>query len=459
MNSNTLLQRVLPWAAAPVLALVVVACSGNGDDDPTPPGLSSSPAASTYDSAVPVEWHELFYTRIKATGVNPPTASRIFGYAGVALYESILPGMSDYQTLQGQLNAFPTGTIPAPENAPYHWPTVANRALAVVGTSFLASSTTQINAKEQQFLTQFEATQSADVISRSVAYGEVVANAVLAWAATDGIGTQGTCGSTFTPPVLPGVGGWTPISPATGVGLLPCWGNLRTFAVDDTSECAPVGAPAFSTSTSSAWYAQALLVYNTTGDAGAALSTDQAAIANYWADGATQTGTPPGHWVAIACQMSSELPLALDRSAEAFARVGIAVADAFTTCWKAKYVDYLMRPATYIRANIDAAWDPLLGTPNFPTYISGHSTQSGAAATVLMDMLGPVAFTDTCHSRLNPELSFTDRSYASFAEAGAEAAVSRLYGGIHFAFDNVDGSDSGECVGNIINANVHFRRP
>lgn len=441
-----------------VLALGAGACSGGDDDDP-PPGLSSSPAASTFDSDVAVQWHELFYSRIKATGVNPPTASRIFGYAGVALYESILPGMNGYQTLQGQLNAFPAGTIPAPENAPYHWPTVANRALAVIGGGFMSSSVTQFNVLEGQFLDQFETTQSADVITRSVARGEAVANAVLAWAATDGIATQGTCGSTFTVPVLPGAGGWTPVAPATGVGLLPCWGNLRTFAVTDTSECLPVGAPGFSTSTSSAWYAQALLVYNTTGDLGANLSTDQRAIANYWSDGATTTGTPPGHWVAITCQMSDELPLALDRSAEAFARVGIAVADAFTTCWRAKYDDYLMRPVTYIRANIDANWDPLLSTPNFPTYISGHSTQSGAAATVLMDMLGPVAFTDTCHSRLNPELSFTDRSFASFAEAGAEAAVSRLYGGIHFAFDNVDGSDSGECVGHVINANVHFRTP
>src|SRR6185503_4298643 len=109
----------------------------------------------------------------------------------------------------------------------------------------------------------------------------------------------------------------------------------------------------------------------------------QLAIANYWGDAATVTGTPPGHWVAITCQMSTDMPLALDRSAEAFARVGIAVADSFTTCWKEKYTSYLQRPVTYIRDNIDATWDPVLGTPNFPTYISGHSTQSGAAAAVL----------------------------------------------------------------------------
>jgi hypothetical protein len=456
---RTSLQRLLPLFLAGSCTLFGAACSGGSHHDESSPGVASSPLVSTYDADVAVEWNELFYKRVKATNVNPPAASRILGYAGVALYECLIPGMPEYQTLQGQLNAFPAGTIPTPENKRHHWPTVANRALAVIGTSFFPTSTTEINALENQFKTEFEATQSASVIARSVAYGEAVAQAVLAWAATDGIANQASCGAAFVPPVLPVNGGWTPVAPASGVGLLPCWGDLRTFAVDDTSECAPVGAPPFSTAPTSAWFAHALLVYNTTGDAGANLSADQLAIANYWSDGATATGTPPGHWIAITCQMANDLPLKLDRAAEAFARVGIAVADAFTTCWKTKFTAYLVRPVTYIRANIDAAWDPLLATPNFPTYISGHSTQSGAAATVLTDMLGPVSFTDTCHSRLNPELGFTDRTFASFSDAAAEAAQSRMYGGIHYAFDNVDGSDSGECVGNIINANVHFRRP
>ncbi len=457
MKSN---HELLGWALAPLLLLSATACSNSSDDDDPPPGLSSSAAASTFDSAVPVQWHELLYTRIKAAGTNPPAASRFFGYVGVALYESIAPGMPDHLTLQGQLNAFPAGTIPTPVDAPHHWPTVANRALSVVCTSFLPASQPQFDALEAQFLVQFQGTESAEVITRSVAHGEAVANAVLAWAAADGIASLAACGAAFVPPVLPAAGGWSPIAPATGNGLLPCWGNLRTFAVTDTSECAPIGHPSFSTATTSGFHAEALLVYNTTGDAGANLTADQLAIANYWGDGATVTGTPPGHWVAITCQLSVDLPLALDRSSEAFARVGIAVADAFTTCWKGKFETYLMRPATYIRDNIDPAWDPLLvPTPNFPTYASGHSTQSGAAATVLTDMLGPVTFTDTCHTRLNPELALVDRSFAGFHEAASEAAVSRMYGGIHYAFDNNDGKDSGECVGHLINANVQFLAP
>lgn len=451
MKQNPIALVALCFALWPA----TLACGGGGGGD-GPSNPTVSPLAKTFDPDVAVAWFDLYYTRVKATGVNPPTASRMFGYAGVALYEAVLPGLEFHNSLQGQLNGFTAGTIPARPDGVYHWPTVANRAMAVVGANFLPTSTTEIDALEDQFLTQFSSSVPADVTTRSVAYGEAVADAVLAWAATDGIATQASCASAFVAPVAPSSGGWTPISPATGVGLLPCWGDLRTFVVSNSSECSPAGPPAYSTSTSSAWYAEALLVYNTTGDAGANLSPEQLAIANYWSDAGTTTGTPPGHWIAIMCQMCGELTLHLDRAVEAFARVGIAVADGFTTCWNAKYAAYRLRPETYIKANIDASWDPLLATPNFPTYVSGHATQSAAAATVLTAMFGPIAFTDTTHSRLNPELSLPDRAFASFQAAAAEATVSRVYGGIHYAVDDTDGADVGQCVGDILMAYLQF---
>jgi len=114
-------------------------------------------------------------------------------------------------------------------------------------------------------------------------------------------------------------------------------------------------------------------------------------------------------------------------AAEAYARVGIAETDAFIECWNAKYVYNLQRPVTYIQENIDASWLPYLVTPNFPTYTSGHSTQSGAAATVLTDMFGIVAFTDTIRTDHNLVPPLAPRTFDSFATAAAEAAASRLY--------------------------------
>jgi hypothetical protein len=133
--------------------------------------------------------------------------------------------------------------------------------------------------------------------------------------------------------------------------------------------------------------------------------------------------------------------------------VGLAVADAFITCWHTKYVDNLLRPITYIRDVIDSTWLPLLPTPPFPEYTSGHSVQSGAAATVLTDLFGPHPFTDDTHTGLFPA-----RSFASFEEAAEQAAISRLYGGIHYRAAIDLGVEQGVCVGETILERVQFRR-
>jgi hypothetical protein len=450
--------RLLVGTSFLLPALVLFpSCSsgGSGGSD----GVASSAAVSTYDPDVAKQWMDLLYVKVKAGGVGPPPASRIYGTAAIALYEALVTGMPDHQSLQGQLNDFPAGTVPAPINARHHWPTVANRCMAVVAGSLLPAAQADIDALEASFLTQFEATEAQSVIDRSVQYGEDVANAVLAWKATDGIADLPACSAAFVPPVDPANGGWVATGPNQGVGAAPCWGTLRTLAVADADECGAFGAPAYSTAPTSPWHANALVVYGTTGDAGAALTPEQLAIANYWADNATATGTPGGHWCCIVGVIAEAEGLKLDVVAEAYARVGIAIHDAFIACWRVKFDTYLVRPVTYIQANIDPAWDPLLGTPGFPTYTSGHSTQSGAASTVLTDLFGPLAFTDTSHTDLNPELTHVDRSFDNFLQAANEAAASRLYGGIHFPFDNQDGFNQGQCIGEIINTRIAFRAP
>lgn len=436
-------------AACALFALVPACSSGGGGGG----GVTSSPQVSTYDPDVATDWFDLLYTEVKASGTAPPQASRIYGYAALGLYECLVPGMREHQTLQGQLVAFPAGTIPAPTNAIHHWPSVANRCLAVISASFFPGSTVAIDALEDVHEADAALTQTQAVIDRSIQYGEDVADAILAFAATDGFAGVAACNTAFTPPLDPPNGGWV----GTGLGLQPCWGTLRTFAVDDAAECSAIGHPAYDTANQSALYGQALVVYGTTGDAGANLTVDEAAIANYWADGPTATGTPGGHWISIVRVVAEQESLKLDVTAEAYARVGIAIHDAFICCWKSKFDTYLLRPITYIQANIDPAWDPLLSTPNFPTYTSGHSTQSGAASTVLTGLFGPLNFTDTTHTDLNPGLGLTDRSFDNFYQAAIEAKTSRLYGGIHWLFDNEDGFNQGQCIGSIINSRIAFR--
>jgi hypothetical protein len=399
-------------------------------------------------------WMDLAYTLVKTQpGNSPPVASRVYAYTTVTMYESIVHGAPDHRSLAGQLNGLAVGAVPEPVDAVHHWPMVANSAAATVLTSFFPGAIPQIAALAQRFAAQFAATITPDVLARSVQYGLEVAHAILAWAATDGFAALSTCTTAFEPPTVSGA--WT----GTGTGIQPCWGTLRTFAVANGGACAAIGHPAYSTATSSTFYDQALLVYITTGNAGAHLTPEQKHIANFWADGPTVTGTPSGHWVAITGIVAAQAGLSLDRTAEAYARVGIAVADAFITCWKTKFETYLLRPVTYIQAHINPAWKPFLPTPNFPTYASGHSTQSAAAATVLSGLLGRQAFTDTTHSALNPELGYPDRAFADFYAAANEAAVSRLYGGIHYLFDNQNGLAQGVCIGTHINTTIEFTKP
>jgi len=454
-------QHPLLCASTALGLAALAACSNSNSSNSNPPPTSA--ATGTYDSAVAIQWNETLYRAVRDTSTNPPRAARVYAYTGVTLYEAVVHGMPGYQSLEGQLNGLTAATLPDPDaGVVYDWAIAGNRALSLVSAGLITGGAAAFTAQEDSLLATLSTGVDDAVVARSITYGDELAAAILVWAAADGTADQALCQTNWTAPVLPQDGGWTQVS-GMAQPLLPCWGAMRTFVVTDSQECEAVGPPMFSTATTSAWHAQALVVYSTTGDLGANLSADQQDIGLYWSDGLaapTATGTPPGHWIAITCQLADAEDLPLDVSAEAFARVGLAVADAFITCWEEKYTTYLQRPETYIQTNIDANWTPLIGTPNFPTYTSGHSTQSAAAATVLTQMFGTYSFTDTCHSRLNPGSTLpADRTYTSFAAAASEAAVSRLYGGIHYGFDNYDGSDSGICVGSVHNAALQFLAP
>jgi PAP2 superfamily protein len=406
-----------------------------------------------FSSVVASSWFELLYDVVKAERTPPPQASRVYGITAVALYESIVAGTEENRSLVGQLNGLTS--LPQPKkNQKHHWPAVANTVLANTIRGLYATispaSSNLINNLEQSFDSQFQTEVKEGQYERSVALGQAVATAILAWAATDGFSANNNC--PYVPAQVPGA--WQPTPPALNPNpLQPCWGQLRPMVLTSGGQCPPVGHPPFSTQTTSHFYAEALEVYNV----GLNLTTEQKTIADYWSDGPGATGTPPGHWIAIVSQIARNDDLSLASAAEAYARVGIAVHDAFIACWNAKYIYNLQRPVTYINSNIDANWTSFIVTPNFPTYTSGHSTQSGAAARVLADMFGTRSFTDTTHSDHGLVPPQQPRSFSSFDKAASEAADSRLFGGIHFSFDNNHGLASGQCIAQAIRDRVSFR--
>jgi hypothetical protein len=409
-------------------------------------------SADDSPSQVASVWFDLLYDVIRSEGTTPPAASRIYGYASVGLYESIVPGTENHKSLVGQLAAL--STLPKPKKGKdYHWGAAANAGVAQtirgIFTSLKPENLKAINDLEEQFATQFQGESDKKEFERSVAFGKSVGDGILAWAGTDGFAEFNDC--PYVPADVPGA--WEPTPPGFKPPLQPCWGQLRCWVLESSADCPALGHPDFSTDSTFQFYANALEVYNVN----LHLSDEQKTIALFWGDSPVATGTPPGHWIAIVGQIARNDGLSLADAAEAYVRTGIAVHDAFIQCWYTKYVTNLQRPVTFIDDNIAGGWLPLLTTPNFPTYTSGHSTQSAAVAEVLTDMFGLKPFTDTIRTDHNLGDPPGPRSFSSFDEAANEAALSRLYGGIHFSFDNNDGLHCGRCIGRTIVGKVDFK--
>ena len=398
--------------------------------------------AAGYDATVPTAWFDLMHRLIRHTpGFSPPVASRALGGAGLALYEAVLPGLPDHVSLAGTVNDLPS--LPADgRNEAYHWPSVANAALAAMARGMFPAAPPQLRAEVDALEARLvEPGIPRGIAMRSVDRGRAVAAAVKDWAMGDG-GHEGylrNFPSDYTPPVGPGL--WVPTPPAFLPALQPRWGTNRSMLLATADDCPPGAPPPFSTGVDSPFHAEAVEVYETVNG----LTPDQEAIARFWADDPGETATPPGHSLSILTQVLRTQDRSLADAAVTYAQLGIAVCDAFIACWRVKYRHNLLRPITYVRATIDPAWgDPLpLVTPPFPEYPSGHSVQSAAAAAVLTAFFGAIPFTDHTHDARG----LPARSFASFDAFAEEAAISRLYGGIHFRSAIEDGLEQGRCIG------------
>ena len=457
---GALLTRALTVALVP--ALFAIGCSESNPAEP------AGKKVSDYDADVATAWFSLQLDLVQnSPGFSPPVASRAFGYSGVALYQSLLGGMPDSKTLEGQLNGLSADAIPdADANADYHWPSVANAALARITTHLYADANSskpdqvaKINALQTQFVTEFSGEAEDAVLNRSIAYGQAVADAVFEWSKGDG-GHQGyltNFPSTYVPPT--GKGLWVPTPRRGGApqsALQPYWGNNRPFVLNpsnpnDLSE--PGAPPAYSEEVSSDFYKEANEVYTTL----QSVTAEEDEIARYWADDPGATSTPPGHSISILNQCLALENKKLDFAASAYAQAGMAVADAFIGCWESKYKYNLVRPITYITDVIDPDYDyndlPV-NTPPFPEYTSGHSVQSGAAAAVLNGLFGTsFSFTDHTHDGLG----YSARSFSSFDEAADEAAISRLYGGIHYRAAIERGVLQGKKIGDQVRTKIQWK--
>ncbi|MFN0114081.1 MAG: vanadium-dependent haloperoxidase [Paracoccaceae bacterium] len=406
----------------------------------------ATPAAGLDARAVADNWYRLILELVRHTPTySPPVASRAFAYLGVTAYEAIASGRPEMAPLAGQL----AGLSPAPvreAGAGHDEGIVLQAALKASVAAFFGNTgpTGQHAISRMSEVMDGKAAEGVapDVAARSAAHGQAVAAHVLAWSAGDGGATVGNLGFPMTWTLSDAPGAWKPTSliRLQQAPLLPLWGGNRPFAMPSAEACDLPLPPAYSEDPSSAFYAEAKEVL----DVSRALTEEQKAIARFWSDDPMLSSTPPGHWVAITRGALAGRGAGIAEGVEVMMRVSVAVADAFIASWRIKYRDNLLRPVTYIRATMDKGFTPLLNTPPFPEYPSGHSAQSGAAAAVLTAHFGDgFAFTDDSHA----DDGLPARSFPSFEAAAGEAALSRLYGGIHFRSGIDQGLVLGRCVG------------
>ena len=379
---------------------------------------------------------------------SPPVASRVYVYPNIAAYECLAAGNKDLQTLSGQLNGLTT--LPSPEKEKlYNFEIASLKAFLTVSKTLIFSVET-LDEYETKLFHQIEKENiSKAVLENSIHYGVLVAGHILKWADQDNYKQTRTFPSYS---ISDKSSSWQPTPPDYMEGIEPHWNKIRPFIIDSATQFIPVRPTTFDISKGSDFYKEVMEVYTT----GKNLNREEEEIAKFWDCNpyvshhkghgmfAAKKITPGGHWMGITAIAAKQRQLSFKSTVEAYTRTSIALADAFISCWDEKYRSNLIRPETLINKYIDEDWTPLLQTPPFPEYTSGHSVVSGAASLVLTDLFGDnFKFTDTTEV----EYGLPERQFSSFKMAADEAAISRLYGGIHYMPAIRNGIDQGRKVG------------
>ncbi|RNI29218.1 vanadium-dependent haloperoxidase [Rufibacter latericius] len=382
---------------------------------------------------------------------NPPLASRFFSYATLAGYEVVSQNDSSYQSMHGILKKYPK--VAKPENLK-GYSTQLSAVLAMMETAKkMQPSGALMDSLEVRFLDSCRHEGLAEeVITSSLTYAKAVSKEILAYAKADKYNRISNF-PRYTP--LEGEGNWYPTPPAYFAPVEPYFSTVRSFTLDTCTQFKPAPPVAFSKEKSSAFYKMMLENY----EASRNLPKEHLETAFFWDcnpfalqdNGHLQAGlkkiSPGAHWLGITGIACKQAKTDFSKAMKVHALVSVALMDGFISCWDEKFRSNRIRPETAIRKYIDPDYRPLLQTPPFPEYLSGHSTISAASAVILSHYFGDkFEYIDTVEERFG----LPARKFNSFQEAAIEAGLSRFYGGIHFmdAIDNgrKQGLEVGEWI-------------
>jgi len=382
---------------------------------------------------------------------SPPVASRVYAYPCIAAYQVIHQSHPELKDLSQVLNGL--GAAPIVEiNSEVSYNLAAIYAFLKTGIALIFTE-----KMIQDYIVEFESkldslNVGAQVIMDSKKYGEQVANNILQWAELDNY-KESRSYPKYS--ISDDDSLWKPTPPAYMEGIEPHWREIRTMVLTSADQFKPAGPSEYNLNKSSIFFKETMEVYDT----GNNLTTDQKSIASFWDCNpyvmnqkghmmfATKKITPGGHWMGISSIAAKTANLNTAKSIESATFTAIALFDAFISCWDEKYRSSLVRPETVINEHIDKDWQPLLQTPPFPEHTSGHSVISTAAAHMLTALHGEnFSYKDDVELKYGLPI----REYNSFKEAASEAAISRLYGGIHYMPAIEDGVDQGQKVGEFL---------
>ena len=411
-----------------------------------PIAISAENYHQTVDKITDIMVHDIF---------SPPVASRVYAYSNLAAYQIIRQKNTDLIDFTSNFeNLQPIPKVDTSANI--NLEVAALVAQIEIGKKLIFSEELLTSYRDSLY-TNWKKTNEEE-FNTSKDYGLAVAQHFTEWIDKDNYKETRTMPKHSVYSDNPGR--WQPTPPSYMDGIEPHWPRIRPFTLDSASQFKPEPHPDFSLKKGTAFYDELIEVYEINkrmekeGD-----EAEEVKIAQFWDCNpyvSTQRGhlmfaskkiTPGGHWMGICKIASKKANLDFAQSSYAYTATAIALADGFISCWEEKYSSNLVRPETLINKYLDENWKPVLQTPPFPEYSSGHSVVSGAASVVLTKIFGEeFGFEDDTEVKYGLPV----RSFNSFSHAASEAAVSRLYGGIHYraAIENglVQGKNLGKHV-------------
>ncbi|AXT59331.1 phosphatase PAP2 family protein [Aquimarina sp. AD10] len=435
-------MRVLVIFSLSILIFSTIGCSPKAYDDE---------AFKIYSKEQLNIWNKIVTDIMVKDIFSPPVASRIYAYPNITAHEILTNTDTSLVSLSNTIKHLKD--IPEPQKEKKYNFEIA----AIIGFSMVAEDLVYsydiVAHKRKVYLEKIKTFGiSQEVINNSVEYGVLVADHIKKWANNDGYKSRNNHSQIINDK---GEGTWKPTPPDFLEPIEPNWHRLRTFVIDSAGQFSSGEPTDFDIDKLSPFYKESIEVYDAVRNA----STEQLEIAKFWdcnPNASTHTGhimkfeqkiSPGAHWMLIASHVSKKQDLGFIERARVFTFLSVTLADSFISCWNDKYKTVVIRPETYINRYIDKSWRPVLQTPAFPEYTSGHSVASAASAAMLSEMLGhQTAFTDSTEV----EYGLPIRSFVSFKAAAEEAAISRLYGGIHYMPAITNGVKQGNQIGNYI---------